>query len=207
MTTNVGARPELRHAYQNHHLDGPRWLRFAQRPGDIVISTSYKAGTTLMQTIVANLLFPDGELPLPANDLAPWIDMRLRPYEEMEAELDKRYGKDADLALVTLIEWLDANDADGEGPSVQACLAFLRGLGDLHQWRSRQLADDHEVMLVQLAKEDFYVPADQIELWRQAMRGKGEVKTYATSHGMEAPQGLADREEFLHRTLGIGSGK
>src|SRR5215470_2604916 len=62
-------------------------------------------------------------------------------------------------------------------------------------------------ILVQLAKEDFYVPADQIERWREAMRGKGEVKTYATSHGMEAPQVLADREEFLHRVLGIGSGK
>ena len=88
MTITAGARPEIRHVYQNHHLDGPRWRRFAQRPGDIVISTSYKAGTTLMQTIVANLLFPDGDLPLPANDLAPWIDMRLRPYEEMAAQLE-----------------------------------------------------------------------------------------------------------------------
>jgi len=58
-------------------------------------------------------------------------------------------------------------------------------------------------ILVQLAKEDFYVPAVQIETWREAMRGKGEVKTYATSHGMEAPQVLADRQEFLRRTLGL----
>ncbi|HET9119804.1 MAG TPA: hypothetical protein VFN72_04670, partial [Solirubrobacterales bacterium] len=58
-------------------------------------------------------------------------------------------------------------------------------------------------ILVQLAKEDFYVPAVQIETWRQAMRGKGEVKTYATSHGMEAPQVLTDREEFLRKTLGL----
>ena len=58
-------------------------------------------------------------------------------------------------------------------------------------------------ILVQLAKEDFYVPADQIEAWREAMRGKGEVRTYATSHGMEAPQVRADRDEFLRKTLGL----
>src|SRR5215469_7466010 len=57
-------RPEVRHIYQNHHLDTTRWDRFQPRRGDIVISTSYKAGTTLTQTIVANLLFPDG---LPAK--------------------------------------------------------------------------------------------------------------------------------------------
>jgi len=58
-------------------------------------------------------------------------------------------------------------------------------------------------MLVQLAKEDFYVPPEQIESWRQALRGKGELRTYATSHAMEAPQVRTDREEFLHRTLGL----
>jgi aryl sulfotransferase len=86
--TDVIERPQVRHVYQNHHLDGPRWERFKTRPGDIVISTSYKAGTTLMQTIVSNLLFPDGNLPAPANDLAPWLDMRLRPFEDMAAELE-----------------------------------------------------------------------------------------------------------------------
>jgi len=58
-------------------------------------------------------------------------------------------------------------------------------------------------ILLQLAKEDFYVPAQQIETWREAMRGRGEVRTYATSHGMQAPEVLADREEFLRKTLGL----
>ena len=58
-------------------------------------------------------------------------------------------------------------------------------------------------ILVQLAKEDFYVPADQIEAWREALRGKGELRTYATSHAMEAPQTLTDRQEFLRKTLGL----
>lgn len=58
-------------------------------------------------------------------------------------------------------------------------------------------------ILVQMAKEDFYVPPDQIEAWREALRGKGELRTYATSHGMEGSQVVADREEFLRKTLGI----
>ena len=49
--------------YQHHHLDSTRWRWFVQRPDDIVITTSYKAGTTWMQTIVAQLLFPDGDVP------------------------------------------------------------------------------------------------------------------------------------------------
>jgi aryl sulfotransferase len=67
--------------YQNHHLDSTRWRYFAHRPGDIVVSTSYKAGTTWMQTIVANLLHPHGELPMPATHMSPWLDCRFFPLE------------------------------------------------------------------------------------------------------------------------------
>jgi dienelactone hydrolase len=62
-------------------------------------------------------------------------------------------------------------------------------------------------ILIQLAQEDFYVPAQQIELWRQAMGGRGEVRTYATSHGMEAAQVRVDRDDFLRRVLGVGGPK
>ena len=72
------AKPER--IYQNHHLDSTRWRYFEHRPGDIVISTSYKSGTTWMQTIVANLLHPDG-IPMPATRLAPWLDSRFLPLE------------------------------------------------------------------------------------------------------------------------------
>jgi dienelactone hydrolase len=59
-------------------------------------------------------------------------------------------------------------------------------------------------ILVQLAKEDFYVPAQQIELWRQEIGSRGEVRTYATSHGMEESQVRVDRDDFLRRVLGFG---
>jgi dienelactone hydrolase len=59
-------------------------------------------------------------------------------------------------------------------------------------------------LLVQLAREDFYVPPEQIEAWRQALGSRGALRVYSTSHAMEVPQARTDREEFLRRTLGVG---
>ena len=47
----------------------------------IVIATSYKAGTTWMQSIVANLLFRGNDFPAPVGEMSPWLDMRLTPLE------------------------------------------------------------------------------------------------------------------------------
>lgn len=80
-TKSRADRPTCDRVYQNHHLDSTRWRYFARRPGDIVISTSYKAGTTWMQTIIAYLLHPDGDLPMPATHLSPWLDTRFYPLE------------------------------------------------------------------------------------------------------------------------------
>ena len=89
--------PTIQHVYQNHHLDSLRWNWFAPRADDIIIATSYKAGTTLTQTIVANLLFPDGELPGPATEISPWLDMRMFPLElvlgQLEAQEHRRFIK------------------------------------------------------------------------------------------------------------------
>jgi len=80
-------RPTVKHIYQNHHLDTTRWDGFVPRADDIVISTSYKAGTTLTQTIVANMLFPNGDLPAPVMDLMPWLDMRIEPLDKVKQML------------------------------------------------------------------------------------------------------------------------
>lgn len=85
---NALSQPQVRHVYQNHHLDTTRWYGFKPRQDDIVISTSYKAGTTLTQTIVANLLFPDGNLPAPVTSFMPWLDMRVRPLDEVMSALE-----------------------------------------------------------------------------------------------------------------------
>ncbi len=85
-------QPVRRHTYQNHHLDSTRWDYFEHRPGDIVISTSYKAGTTWMQAIIGNLLFPDSMTPVPANQLSPWLDSRNFPLELVLNQLREQTG-------------------------------------------------------------------------------------------------------------------
>jgi aryl sulfotransferase len=78
--------PEVTRIYQNHTFDSTRWRNFVPRDDDIVISTSYKSGTTWMQNIVAQLLFLGQEEVPFAWDVSPWIDTRLnRPIEEVMA--------------------------------------------------------------------------------------------------------------------------
>jgi aryl sulfotransferase len=74
-----------------------RWDRFEPRDGDIIITTSYKAGTTWMQGICAALVFQQPQPPVPQDDLSPWIDANFAPIDEVIAQLDgltqRRYVK------------------------------------------------------------------------------------------------------------------
>lgn len=85
--TMTQRRPERTRVYQCHHMDSTRWDYYAPRDGDIVIATSYKAGTTWTQAIVAHMLFPDGDLPAGPAELSPWLDMRILPLEFVLAGL------------------------------------------------------------------------------------------------------------------------
>ncbi len=86
--------PQKTREYDQHPIiDGTRWRVYNHRPGDIVISTSYKAGTTWMQTIVANLLYQDGNFPMPVTAMAPWLDMAIPPLDEMAAGLEAQTGR------------------------------------------------------------------------------------------------------------------
>lgn len=91
------AMPRIEHVYQNHHMDSTRWNWFDPREDDIVVATSYKAGTTFTQTVVANLLFPAGEMPGPATFISPWLDLRVFPLElvlgQLEAQQHRRFIK------------------------------------------------------------------------------------------------------------------
>ena len=64
---------------------------------DIVVVTSYKAGTTWMQGIVANLIFSGRELPASLFDMSPWVDMRVAPLElvltGLEQQTHRRFMK------------------------------------------------------------------------------------------------------------------
>jgi aryl sulfotransferase len=89
--------PQRTRVYQNHHFDSTRWDYFERRPDDIVIATSYKAGTTWMQSIIANLVFYGREFPAPVGEMSPWLDMRLLPLEvalnDLKAQTHRRFIK------------------------------------------------------------------------------------------------------------------
>lgn len=85
--------PPPREYSQHPLIDSTRWRVYNHRPGDIVISTSYKTGTTWTQTIVANLLYQDGNFPASVSDMAPWLDMALPPLEEIAEGLEAQTGR------------------------------------------------------------------------------------------------------------------
>ena len=75
-------------SYKSAVADNARWQGFESRPGDIFVCTPPKCGTTWTQTIVANLIFPDGNLPAPVMMLSPWIEAKMMmPLEDMHAYL------------------------------------------------------------------------------------------------------------------------
>jgi len=83
--------------YQNSVMNSARWDAFEPRDGDIIITTSYKAGTTWMQGICAALVFQRPEPPVPQDDLTPWLDANFAPIDAVIAQLDtlthRRYIK------------------------------------------------------------------------------------------------------------------
>jgi aryl sulfotransferase len=64
-----------------------RWTDFPFRPGDIVVSTWPKTGTTWVQMICALLIFQTPELPAPLSQLSPWPDLSKISRDEVYAQL------------------------------------------------------------------------------------------------------------------------
>lgn len=73
--------------YRSLIADSARWDGFPFRPGDIVISTPPKCGTTWTQMLVALLIFDGPALPAPMDELSPWLDMCNRPLADVRARL------------------------------------------------------------------------------------------------------------------------
>jgi hypothetical protein len=74
--------------YRNVISDNLRWNDFLLRPGDIVVCTPPKCGTTWMQAIVAEMLHPEGGGVGYLWEVAPWIDARWEPIDQLVARLD-----------------------------------------------------------------------------------------------------------------------
>jgi aryl sulfotransferase len=69
------ALPQVTRVYQNHHLDSTRWEAFVPRADDLVVTTSYKAGTTWTQQILCGLLHPEHDASQ-VSAISPWVDAR-----------------------------------------------------------------------------------------------------------------------------------
>lgn len=84
--------------YQNAVLDSTRWQAFIPRDDDIVISTSYKSGTTWTMAIVRELIVhamqqagitDPAQFPGPDSTSSFWPDARwICPVDELHAQLE-----------------------------------------------------------------------------------------------------------------------
>jgi len=90
-------QPQRTRTYQCQHFDSTRWDGYQPRDSDIIVATSYKAGTTWTQAILAHLLFPDGQFPDTPANLSPWLDMNMVPLDvaldTIESQTHRRYIK------------------------------------------------------------------------------------------------------------------
>jgi len=73
--------------YRSIGADSSRWDGFAFRPGDVVISTPPKSGTTWTQMLCALLIFDGPQFPALLGEVSPWLDICTQPLAEVTAAL------------------------------------------------------------------------------------------------------------------------
>ena len=90
------ARPVRTRVYRSYIFDSRNWDRFTPRAGDVVISTSYKSGTTWMQNILRQLVFADAPRPA-VSAVSPWLDRQQEDLDAviagLEAQTHRRFIK------------------------------------------------------------------------------------------------------------------
>ena len=73
--------------YRTFIYDTVRWGAYEHRPGDIIISTPPKCGTTWTQNIVGMLVLGTTEFDRPMVELSPWLDQNLHDLDGVVARL------------------------------------------------------------------------------------------------------------------------
>lgn len=89
--------PAIEHRYEHTVFDSGRWANFTPRADDILICTSYKAGTTWTQMLCALLIFRTADFGAPLTTFTPWLDLKATPIDELlavyEAQTHRRFIK------------------------------------------------------------------------------------------------------------------
>jgi len=85
----AGRTPAVSRVYQHHSLDSTRWQSFVPRDGDVVVASSYKAGTTWVQLIVLTLL---GHERPHIDRVSPWLEHPSMPLRWVIDLLDAQTG-------------------------------------------------------------------------------------------------------------------
>lgn len=158
--------------YRTAIMDNRRWAEFRPRPDDIFVCTPAKCGTTWTQTIVANLLWPTGEIPAPIMMLSPWIEAGFIPAEVMhpmlEAQTHRRFmkshtaadgipffeeakyivvgrdGRDAFMSLCNHVERMKGIDDLNAVAREAGVPEMPKYDGDIHAFFDRWLADEDQ---------------------------------------------------------------
>ncbi len=83
-------RPRRTRVYIHPLIDSRRWDRYRARGGDIVITTSMKAGTTWMQRIIG-MLVTGSDAPMDLDAYSPWVESRTgEPLDDLERHLESQ---------------------------------------------------------------------------------------------------------------------
>lgn len=210
--------------YVSADEDSGRWLGFTFRPGDIVVSTRSKHGTTWVQAITAMLVVGSPELPAPIGELSPWLDFLGEPLDVVTTRLATQEHRrvikthtpldgvpraDGVTYLVVARHPLDAavslwhqgrnlHRPDGRGPDRR----------DLGVWLRRWIAADpdprehldslpgvfHHLTDAWSRRSD---PAVVLLHYSDLLRDlEGQVRTLAARLHLDAPPGLVDAASF-----------
>lgn len=158
--------------YHTAIMDNRRWAQFKSRPDDIFVCRPAKCGTTWTQTIIANLLWPAGDIPGPIMMLSPWIEAEFIPAEDMhpilEAQTHRRFmkshtaadgipffddakyivvgrdGRDAFMSLCNHVERLKGTDELNARARAAGIPEMPEYDGDIHAFFDRWIAnEDH----------------------------------------------------------------
>ncbi len=70
---------QTKRIYQNHHLDSTRWDLYQPCEDDVIVSTSYKSGTTWVISIIYQLLYGKRTDEVPREKVVRWFDCRWAP--------------------------------------------------------------------------------------------------------------------------------